>query len=129
VSNRKRKNVVLNLREDGVAPDDVGKPRLLKRLQLRAVKNSLIPEAVSVTNTLELVRDNSPEGGADAAAGNMIFGKAANPKIDRIDISIKLEHLRLQIGIARNLTEIRDAGQPKCDARAVIIRSPWSRPR
>jgi hypothetical protein len=54
----------------------------------------------------------------------MIFGKAANPKIDGIDISIKLEQLRLQIGIARNLTEIRDAGQPKCDARAVIIRKP-----
>ena len=69
-------------REDGVAADDVGKPRLLKRLQLPVVKNALIPEAVSVTNALELVGDDSPEGGADASPGNMIFSKATDPKID-----------------------------------------------
>ena len=81
-------------------------------------KNSLIPKSIAVTKTHELIGDNFPEGGADAPAENMILGKAANPKIDRIDISVEREQLRLKIGIARNLTETRDARQSIGDARA-----------
>ena len=78
----KEENVVLNLRDNSVATDDVGKTRLLKCLELRAIENLLIPETVAVTDALELVRDDLPECGADASAGNMIFGKAADPKVD-----------------------------------------------
>jgi len=48
----KEENVVLNLRDNGVAADDVGKTRLLKCLELRATENSLIPETVAVSNAL-----------------------------------------------------------------------------
>src|SRR5438552_1341614 len=35
----KEKNVILNLRDDGVAPDDVGEMCLLQRLQLGSKEN------------------------------------------------------------------------------------------
>src|SRR5262249_24725571 len=78
----KEENVVLNFRNHCVATDDIGQPRLLKCLQLSATKNSLIPKAVSVTNALELIGDNSLEGRANASTGNMILSKTPDPKID-----------------------------------------------
>src|SRR5438270_13015934 len=51
----KEKNVILNLRDDGVAPDDVGEMCLLQRLQLGSKKNSLIPKSIASTQALELI--------------------------------------------------------------------------
>src|SRR5215475_8508897 len=78
----KEENVVLNLRDNSVPANDVGKARVLKCLELRAIENLLIPETVAVTNALELVSDDLPESRANASAGNMIFGEPADPKIE-----------------------------------------------
>src|SRR6267378_8475984 len=78
----KEKNVVLNLCDDGVAPDDVGEMCLLQRLQLASKENSLIPESIAGAQALELIGDDFSKCRADARAENVILGQATDPKID-----------------------------------------------
>jgi len=78
----KEEDIVLNLRDDGVAPDDVGETCLLQCLQLASKENSLIPKSIAGAQALELIGDDFSKRRADARAENMILGQAADPKID-----------------------------------------------
>src|SRR5438132_2207217 len=78
----KEKIVILILRDDGVAPDDVGEMCLLQRLQLGSKENSLIPKSIACAQALELIGDDFSKRRADARAENVILGQATDPKID-----------------------------------------------
>ena len=78
----KEEDVVLNLRDDGVAPDDVGEMCLLQSLHLASKENSLIPKSIAGAQALELIGDDFAKRRADARAENMILGQATDPKID-----------------------------------------------
>src|SRR5205823_8442092 len=117
-----RKNVILNLRDDGVAPDDVGEMCLLQRLQLGSKENSLIPKSIAGAQALELIGDDFSKRRADARAENVILGQATDPKIDRIHISVERKELCLKIRVACDLSETGDTGESVGGACTVIIR-------
>src|SRR5262249_31613104 len=110
--------------DDGVALDDIGETDRLDGRQLNPGEGPLVPEAVAVTQALELVGDDPPEGDANAGAGDVVLGQATHPEVDVVDVTVELAQLILQLQVAGDLTETGHAGQAVGRSRGVVVRQP-----
>src|SRR5439155_26881324 len=93
-------------------------------VDLAARKLVLIPEAVAVAQALKLIGDDGVKERADACAGDVIFGQAANPEVDVVNGAVKVGQGFLKLRIGRDVVERIVTSQVIGFAGGVVIGQP-----
>jgi hypothetical protein len=117
-------DVVLEIRDPGVRLDDVGELSVADQRHFTGAQRELIPIAIAIAQSRELIDEDLLKRRPDIAAANVIFRKPADPQVDVVNAAVE----RLELGrhgrIGSDLAEGGDARQANGLARRVVIGQP-----
>jgi len=100
-------DVVADLGPDrGVAPNHIRQRRALEVGDFRGRKDELIPVAIAISQSFELVPDHGERQLADMSAVERVLRKCPDPQIDVFDVRISRRQARLHVRVGADFGEI-----------------------
>lgn len=103
--------------------DDIGEVEIVEGIDFGwgEIGIPLVPEAVAVTEIVELGNERGCHEGADAGAGEMVFGQGADEGIDAVDVGIDGRQFLLKSNVGGDVCEGGDLWEAVGGAERVVV--------